>query len=142
MQDLSIVIPWILSVAAIGVGIWQYADKKAQSNREPFLRMQLKISFEASEIAARLATETDPERWEEARKAFWRLYWGTLGIVENREVEAAMVALGNLVPAHPGAPAELPMEALQIPSLTLAHKTRDLVLNSWDVHLEPLRGRQ
>jgi hypothetical protein len=41
------------------------------------------MTFEASDTVARLATEIDPIKWEKARLTFWRLYWGTLAIVED-----------------------------------------------------------
>ena len=96
----TVVIPWLLSLVTIGVGIWQFADKTAQANREPFLTRQLELCFEASDAGATLATETDPVLWEKARKSFWRLYWGPLSVVEDSAVEGAMVKLGRLVPDH------------------------------------------
>jgi hypothetical protein len=137
----SILIPWVLSLLTITAGIWQYADKRAQSNKEPFLRKQLELSFEASDVAARLATESDPEEWEEARKSFWRLYWGTLAMVEDRGVESAMVKLGKIVPKEPTTTSVLPMTTLETPSLELAYAARLLILASWKVDLPPLAGR-
>ncbi len=134
-------ITWALTMGTVLAGIWQFSSQQAQSNRVPFLTEQLKLCFEASDTAARLATETDPTKWEEARKNFWRLYWGTLGIVEDRAVEAAMVKLGTIVPPEPGSYA-LRMKSLETPSLELAHATRDLILASWKVDLPPLQGRR
>jgi len=139
--ELSIVIPWILALITAGIGIYQYADQRAQANRQPFLEKQLALSFEASDAAAQLATETDPVKWELSRKNFWRLYWGPLGIVEDRGVEAAMVRLGQVVPRDATTPA-LPMTELQRPSLELAHAVRELVLRSWNVSLPPLQGQR
>jgi hypothetical protein len=139
--NLSIIVPWILTLVTVVVGIYQYSDERAQANRQPFLQRQLELSFQASEAAARLATETNPAEWETARKAFWRLYWGPLGIVEDRGVEAAMVRLGQLVPRDDAIP-PLPVTDLQQPSLALAHAVRELVLASWDVSLPPLQGQQ
>ena len=136
---LKTVIPWILTLVTAGFGIWQFAVQQAQSNRVPFLTEQLRLAFEASDTAARLATETDAAEWEAARQNFWRLYWGPLGIVEDRAVEAAMVALGGVVPREPGTPA-LPMRALEQPSLRLAHAARHLILDSWRVELPALQG--
>jgi hypothetical protein len=138
---LAMVIPWLLTLVTVGFGIWQFTAEQAQSNRVPFLTEQLRLAFEASDTAARLAVETDPPKWEEARQRFWRLYWGPLGIVEDRAVEAAMVTLGRIVPRAPGTP-ELPMRALERPSLTLAHAARQLILNSWDVDLPALQGER
>jgi hypothetical protein len=136
---LKTIITWILTVGTVAAGIWQFAVQHAQSNRVPFLTKQLEVSFEASDTAARLATETDQLRWEKARQNFWRLYWGPLGIVEDPKVEQAMKELGKIVPKQPTTP-ELPMRSLERPSLRLAHATRDLILMSWNVDLPPLQA--
>ena len=141
MKNWTIILPWILGLITLSTGIWQYADKSAQSNKAPFLEKQLEISFEASDVAARLATETDPTKWEEARKDFWRLYRGPLGIVEDPRVEAAMVALGKIVPKRADENLELPMATLEQPSLQLALATRSLILGSWKVDIPALEGR-
>ncbi|MEX0346727.1 MAG: hypothetical protein AB3N20_17520 [Rhizobiaceae bacterium] len=52
-------IPWLLSIATIAIGIWQYADKQAQANRTPFLEKRLQLVFEASDTGATLATTVD-----------------------------------------------------------------------------------
>jgi len=135
----SVVIPWLLSIVTILVGIWQFSSQQGQSNRQPFLEKQLEIGFEATTAAATLASETDPVEWEKARKAFWRLYWGSLSIVEDRRVENAMAALGQIVPERPDPFAALPMEALQLPSLELAHAIRDLMISSWKIDLPDLQ---
>ena len=59
--DWKIAVPWVLSLATVAIGVWQYADKQAQANREPFLKKQLELVFEASETVARLANVTDPK---------------------------------------------------------------------------------
>ena len=73
--DWKVAIPWFLSLVTVAVGIWQYADKQAQANREPFLRKQLDLIFEASDTVSLLANSTNPEAWEKARARFWVLYW-------------------------------------------------------------------
>jgi hypothetical protein len=113
-----------------------------QANREPFLKKQLELCFEASDSAGRLATQSDPFEWEKARREFWRLYWGVLSIVEDPEVEGAMVALGELVPTHPNTNPELPMKSLQIPSYDLAHSIRHLLLASWKIDLPELENKR
>jgi hypothetical protein len=77
---ISLVIPWLLSLATVAVGIWQFTTEQAQTNKAPFLKKQLELCFLASETAARLATETDPATWEKDRQTFWQLYWGNLAI--------------------------------------------------------------
>jgi hypothetical protein len=137
--DWKIFVPWVLTVATAGIGIWQYADKQAQTNREPFLREQLKLVFEASEAVSKLATLTDAAEWEKARTDFWVLYWGPLGIVEDPAVAKCMIKAGALVP-RPGQPVPpLPLASLEPHSIRLSHAARDLVLDSWNVSLPPLQ---
>ncbi len=140
-QSWSVVIPWLLSLVTILVGIWQFSVQQGQANRQPFLEKQLEVGFEATSAAATLASDTDPVEWEKARRAFWKLYWGTLSIVEDRKVEDAMVELGKLVPPVPVQNPVLPMESLQLPSLALAHAMRDLMLASWKIDLPALQEK-
>jgi hypothetical protein len=113
-----------------------------QKNREPFLTKQLELCFEASDAASRLATEANPVEWEKARRTFWRLYWGVLSIVEDPEVEGAMVKLGDLVPPQPVDNVKLPMTLLQDQSYELAHAIRRLLLKSWKINLPPLEDKR
>jgi hypothetical protein len=138
--DWKIAIPWLLSLVTVAVGIWQYADKQAQANREPFLREQLKLVFEASETVSKLANLTTPNEWQEARTRFWVLYWGPLGLVEDPAVARCMVKAGLIVPGpeKTEVPA-LPLATLKQTSIQLSHAARDLILSSWDVSLPPLQ---
>jgi hypothetical protein len=116
--------------------------EQRQANKRHFFEQQLELCFSAVESASCLSCEIAPVEWEKARLAFWRLYWGKLSIVEDQAVEAAMVALGKIVPAEPVTTPILPMASLQIPSYKLAHAARDLVLRSWHIEMpEPLEPR-
>jgi len=89
--------------------------------------------FRVSEAAANLAIETDPTKWDDARHTFWLLYWGTLSIVEDPDVEKAMVEFGKRIPTSPVEELTLPVSQLRKPSYDLAHAFRDLVLRSWKI---------
>jgi len=141
-MNLPVVVPWLLTVATGAIGIWQFTSQQQQANRKPFLEKQLELSFQATETAGELSSETDPAKWEQARIRFWKLYWGPLSLVENQAVEAAMVELGRMVPAEPVPSPKLPMTALGVPSYRLVHAVRDLVLTSWNVDLPPLQGQR
>jgi hypothetical protein len=112
--------------------------EQQQTNRRPFLQKQLELSFEATDVASRLAIETNPIEWEKSRFDFWRLYWGILGIVEDQSVAEAMIDLGKTIPVTPVTSAELPMTSLKGQALALAHAARDLMRKSWDVELSPI----
>lgn len=58
--NLSVVVPWLLTLLTFVGGIWQFTATQRQANRQPFLQKQLELCFQASETASRLATETDP----------------------------------------------------------------------------------
>jgi hypothetical protein len=113
-----------------------------QANREPFLKKQLELCYEASDAAGRLASEPDPVEWEKARRNFWRLYWGVLSIVEDPEVEDAMVRLDGLVPKQPDSKADLQLRSLQDRSYELAHAVRHLLLKSWNIDLPDLQDKR
>src|SRR5262245_46171795 len=70
------------------------ASRKVEATK-PFLERQLKLYTEASQVAAAIATTGDNSERSKAAKRFWELYWGELALVENQDVEAAMVALGD-----------------------------------------------
>jgi hypothetical protein len=136
--ELSTLIAAAGGVAAFLVGVYQYADKKRQSNIEPFLKEQLRLCMEASDAVARLAVEEN-DKWDEARRDFWRLYFGILCVVEDREVARAMIAIGERIPKPESPrPAVTPIsdEALCKDSIELAHKVRRLILASWQVKLD------
>lgn len=137
---LAAAVPWILTLAALVVGILQFTATQYRANQLPFLQKQLDLCFAATDAVARLATGTDPVRWEQDRQEFRRLFWGQLGIVENIAVERAMLAARNVLPREPAATLSLPFQPLEQPSLKLAHACRDLMKESWDVRLVPLPG--
>jgi hypothetical protein len=116
--------------------------EQRQANRRPFLQKQLELCFEATDAAARVATETNSAEWEKSRLTFWRLYWGTLSIVEDTAVEGAMVKLGEIIPKTSVKTPVLPMVSVQGAAYELAHAARDLMGKSWDVNLPPLGGQR
>lgn len=128
----------IAAVLAALAGAVRFLGEQRQANRMPFLQRQLEISLEAAEVVSTLATSIDPAEWERARAAFWRLYWGRLGVVEDRQVEAVMVRIGAIVPRTALAPA-LPMSELQELSLALAQAARAQTQSNWRVSLAPLK---
>jgi len=83
-------------------GVYQYFDARTRDADirrleaiEPFLDRQLKLYKEATQVTAAIATTTDPVERAKATSRFWALYYGELALVEDRYVEAAMVAFGR-----------------------------------------------
>lgn len=137
--DWKLVVPWVVTLITLSVGIWQYADKQAQTNRDQFLRKQLDVMFSASEATAQLATLRDAGKWMEARDKFWLLYTGPMVLVEDPKVAAAMIAFGKAVDAAGLPPDTLPRPELLDPSIAVSEAARDLILRSWQVDIPALR---
>jgi hypothetical protein len=61
-----------------------------RESQKPFLEKQLAFYFEAAKVTSKLATlvihdQLTLDDWLSARKRFWELYWGKLGVVESGE---------------------------------------------------------
>jgi hypothetical protein len=123
-------------------GVVTYRDAKKTEGKQPFNKEQFALCFEASNLASKLATETNPEEWDAARRNFWRLYYGPLCIVEDEDVARAMIAVGKLIPKPDlPRPDTLPIASTEYrqASIDLAHKVRALIQKTWDVELAPLQ---
>jgi hypothetical protein len=114
-------------------------DAMTLSARQAFNTRHIELCSRASEDAGVLATSTDPSRLLKAKEDFWSLYWGTLGIVENREVEAAMVGLGNCLTALDQKDKTCAPELRSL-SLNLAHACRAEVEKNFQVDLPSLNS--
>ncbi|MFT7772054.1 hypothetical protein [Roseateles sp.] len=122
------------AVCVFGWGVYQFVmTQRAQMETrrieatKPFLERQLKLYTEATQAAATLATSKVDSELELAGKKFWSLYWGELALVEDRQVEAAMVQFGRVLQSG-GAGQELALASLQ-----LAHACRESLAESWGV---------
>jgi len=135
-RDLMLkVVAGLLAVIGAGVGLWQYVDSAQRESKKPFWERQVSLYFDATSAAATLATSDVESRRREAAADFWRLYWGPLALVEDREVEAAMVRFGKCIDK------ECPRDQRQQLSLALAHTCRRSLQASWNLTLEELRGK-
>jgi SNF2 family DNA or RNA helicase len=134
------------AIASFLWGVWVWKDKSsnelaqqslqaqrlADSRRieatKPFLERQLKLYTEASQVAALIATSVEKRATQKAITRFWQLYWGELALVENKEVESAMVAMGRAITTGAN------RDELQQASLSLAHACRQSLDKSWGIH--------
>jgi hypothetical protein len=77
------------------IGLWQFSITARNDFAKPVLEQQIKLCMDASESAATLAQDvsrTDPD-WQSSDLAvtYLALYYGKLGIVEDRCLYNAMV---------------------------------------------------
>lgn len=140
----------ILQGLAIVIGIWatyneyrrqnevrlqQERDRYEQTAKEfrkHFYEKQLDYYAEATEATATLATEelNSPD-YIQARKTFFRLFWGKLSIVEDKSVEASMVQFKNLLLQYENREEGVSQQDLQQASLKLAHDASRYTINVW-----------
>lgn len=101
--------------------------------QKPLLQRVMQRYFDAADATSKIAQLEDcPER-QYAIKQFWQLYWGPLAVVEEPEVESAMVNFGNALAE--GNPAR---STLQLLSLKLAHACRNSLQKLWGTDLGQL----
>jgi hypothetical protein len=143
---LAVIVPGVLTAAALVWGIFQFRDQQAlanstaeTANKTEFLKKQLEVTMDASDTVAILATTDKPDEWENARRHFYRLFWGNLSAVEDITIEGMMVEINQVLPNSP--PTSLPMLSLEPDSRALALLVRDLALRSWRVTLDNLPPR-
>jgi hypothetical protein len=71
-------------------------DHKIQlrESQKPFLERQLEYYFDITKVVSQLSTLPKGQGFDDAKQRFWEFYWGELSIVEDRQVEDAMVNIG------------------------------------------------
>lgn len=123
-------------IAAIGIlaGLYQYLQTEAINAARPHLERQLAWCEEAVETAAAIATAEVPAPKDVAR--FWQMYWGVMGLIEDRDIERVMEAFGSAldpVMARPEAPAEVREEPVNLKrrALAIARACRQTLARNW-----------
>jgi hypothetical protein len=148
-----------LAVLGVSVSLYQFGvqqeatAKKIESDRaqrendakrvrelelqNPFWQKRLQLYFEASEAAGVIASQASGVERTKAEAAFWRLYLGPLAVVEDDQVEGAMVQLGNCLDKSEACD----QATLSRRSLALAHSCRQSIGDTWRLGLAELKGK-
>ena len=117
------------------------AAAKEREFRKPFWDKQINTYFEASNVAATIATlpATNIER-RKAEERFKQLYFGSLVLVEDEDVMKAKVAFRNCLEELDEECTSEPSKTfrLQTLSLGLANKCRASIGTSWTIDLKNL----
>jgi hypothetical protein len=149
----------LLAVAGVWIGLYQFQVQQAATARKiasdrareesdakrlrelelqnPFWQKRLQLYFEAAEAAGTIASQPSGAERAKAEAAFWRLYLGPLAIVEDDQVEAAMVRLGNCLDGSEACD----QVSLSRRALALAHSCRQSVGDTWRLGLTELKGK-
>jgi hypothetical protein len=104
----------------------QAETRRIEATR-PFLDRQLKLYTDATQATATMATSASRDEIAAARSKFFLLFWGELVMVEDSNVESAMVEFRNALIAGKEGP------ELEQLSLTLARSCRNSLAQSWGV---------
>ena len=106
---------------------WTYFDKKETEFRKPFWEAQLRLYFEATDTASKVANLPEGKQRDEAVDRFWQLFYGPLRVVEdNDNVSKAMVGFATCVRQKCG------QTELQNLSLRLADACTRSLGETWD----------
>lgn len=103
--------------------------------KQAFNNKHLELCAEAAIAAGTVATTKNEAKKRMAQDDFWRLYWGPLGIVEDSEVAAAMVAFGKCLEGDCG------QRPPRLRALDLAHACRVEVSRDFQIDLPALPDR-
>jgi hypothetical protein len=103
------------------------AKTAAIEAKKPFNEKRLDRYIQAVFAAATIATSTNQAEIDSAKQRFWNLYWGELALFEDRNVESAMVKLGEALESGRAG------HDLRGLALALAHACRDSLGDSWSV---------
>lgn len=112
------------------------AENAKRESQKPFLEKQLVTCFNVVGTVGSLAAEKepgaviDPKEHAKTLNQFWIHYHGILSVVENDNVEAAMVALGDQIRQCERIRQKCD---LQNNANRLAHACRNLVRAGWDI---------
>jgi hypothetical protein len=135
---------WLTALVAVvtaAVGVAQYLDQRDleiqqkvlevaaldRQSKQKFLDTQFDLYTEAVAVVSRLATGAEYENREKDQIRFWELYWGELGMVEDRQVAQAMVKAGEALKKK---------NSLEVPSLHLSRCISKSIEANWGVKLE------
>ena len=138
-------------LAAVIVGGIRYLDQRdsliqqerlkisaqVRESRKTFIDAQFRLYSEAVSVAVRLARypiqAADLPAFKKDHARFYQLYWGELAVVEDQNVERAMVIFREkLVSAQKNKRNELCMKSLSRASLYLARCVRKSLSRRWD----------
>jgi hypothetical protein len=138
----------IIAVAGFWFTVHQYNQQQATSasklaaDREqallkPFLDKRLELYFAASEAAATMALSKDKGQRDQAELKLVQLYAGTLIIVEDQEVEGAMLKIYKCITGED----QCDEAEKQRRSQALASRARDSIGKSYNIKLGDLKGK-
>ena len=128
------------AVVIFAWGVYQFYRSTEIGFRKPYWEKLLALYVDACSTTATLARTDNESDWNDARNNFWRLYLGPLCLVEDLQVEAAMVDFRKTLEETTFSDRD--PKILDFLALRLAYACRDSLRTDWKVPLEQLAGQQ
>jgi hypothetical protein len=130
-EKQKFVIAAVSSILLFLIGLWQFSITSRNEFAKPVLQKQLDFCVDAAGSAAVVADDFENKRpflnGEKARE-FTSLYYGRMGIVEDRCVYASMVAFHRVVFENKPSPSETTASRL---ALGIAFACRRMLSQGW-----------
>lgn len=129
ISTLSIAIGITLSVLNFRIAKEKEAESRKIEAAKPFLELRQKLYFEALTNASILASQDfhTEEEVQNAKKRFAELYWGELSLIEEKNIEKAMIQVANSMNLNDS------ISESQKATYNLAHTMRESLVNSWGI---------
>ncbi|MBV4360253.1 hypothetical protein [Pinibacter aurantiacus] len=106
-------------------------EQTAREFQKFFYQKQFDFYSEAIEATSVMATEQrNSAVFADARKKFYRLYWGRMTIVEDKNVEQKMMGIDRILRENESDNEEFSLK-LKDASYNLAHAARQYIINVW-----------
>ena len=168
--DLALVLGFVQAMSTIGAFVWavftytrgQKAAQKAEQIRQkrdnatrllearkPFLNLQLETYCETAKVIGQIVTltpELDSERdkWVQAEKRFWQLFYAELSLVEDKTVKEKMekfscgldqynLARGIIDPEKRTSAIKKTGKELSDLSHPVSNALKESIINSWSL---------
>lgn len=135
---------FLLSLATVLAGIWQYGDAKAKEYQKVFFDERMRAYTELTETVAKIATLPPSKERSEAVQRYWQLYFGKIHMVTDAEVEAALHKTSKWIVHCVQQPSSPPDKELCYDvagngyALWVAKAARNSITQTWNVPLESL----
>lgn len=102
----------------------------SRESLKPFNEKRIVLYTEASNVVSKLANLSEGKERETARQRFFELYWGELALVEDRQVESAMVHFARALEEYERNPSS--SDELKKQSYNVAHAFRESLKQGLD----------
>lgn len=126
---ISVTVGVVISVLNFRIAKEKEAESRKIEAAKPFLELRQKLYLDALKNASILASKElhTEEEVKQAKKRFSELYWGELSLIEERSIEAKMIAVAsseNLTDS---------ITPTQRTVYDLSHAMRESLVKSWGV---------